>query len=69
MESMIDTGCQVTILATSIFERMYAADPRVGSLLRPCGRRLVLADSSPLMVRGEIEMTIVFPGLHVTWFW
>ena len=24
---MIDTGCQVTILATLVFERMCAADP------------------------------------------
>ena len=23
---MIDTGCQVTILATSVFERMYTCD-------------------------------------------
>ena len=59
---MIDTGCQVTILATSVFERMCASDP-VSSQLRPCGRRLVSADSSPLTVKGELEMTIVFPGL------
>ena len=60
---MFDTGCQVTILATSVFERMCASDPRVRSRLRPCGRRLVSADSSPLTVRGELEMTVVFPGL------
>ena len=26
---MIDTGCQVTILATSVFERMCVSDPQV----------------------------------------
>ena len=31
--------------------------------LHPCERRLVSADSSPLSVKGEIELTIVFPGL------
>ena len=41
VEFMIDTGCQVTILAMSVFERMCAADPQVRSRLRPCGRRLV----------------------------
>ena len=64
VEFMIDTGCQVTILATSVFERMSAADPMIGSRLRPCSRRLFSADSSPLMVRGELCMTIVFPGLQ-----
>ena len=54
---MIDTGCQVTILATSVFERMCASDPQVRSRLRPCGRWLVSADSSPLTVKGELEMT------------
>ena len=33
VEFMIDTGCQVTILATSMFERMCAADPLFGSQL------------------------------------
>ena len=32
---MIGPGCQVTILATSVFERMCASDPRVRSRLRP----------------------------------
>ena len=64
VEFMIDTGCQVTILVTSVFERMCAVDPLFGSQLRPCRRRLVSADSSPLMVRGELDMTIVFPGLR-----
>ena len=63
VEFMIGTGCQVTILVTSVFERMCASDPRVRSRLRPCGRRLISADSSPLMVRGELDMTVVFPGL------
>ena len=45
VEFMIDTGGQVTILATSVFERMCAADPQVRSRIRPCGRRLVSADS------------------------
>ena len=60
---MIDMGCQVTILATSVFDKMCVSDPRVRSRLRPCGRRLVSADSSPLTVRGELNMTVVFPGL------
>ena len=63
VEFMIDTGCQVTILATSVFERMCAADPQVRSRLRLCGRRLVSADSSPLTVKGELELNVVFPGL------
>ena len=29
VEFMIDMGCQVTILATSVFERMCASDPRM----------------------------------------
>ena len=33
------------------------------SRLRPCGHRLVSADSSPLTVKGELEFNIVFPGL------
>ena len=49
---MIDTGCQVTI-----------SDPQVRSRLHPCGRRLVSADSSPLTVKGELELNVVFPGL------
>ena len=63
VEFMIDTGCQVTILATSVFEWMCAVDPQVRSRLRLCGLRLVLADSSPLTVKGELEFTVVFPGL------
>ena len=60
VEFMIYTGCQVTILATSVFERMCAADPLFGSRLRPCSWRMV----SALMVWGELYMTIVFPGLQ-----
>ena len=59
VEFMIDSGCQVT----SVFERMCASDPRVRSWLHPCGRRLILTDSSTLMVRGELDMTVAFPGL------
>ena len=44
VEFMIDTGCQVTILTTSVFERMCASDPRVRCHLRRCGRRLISAD-------------------------
>ena len=61
VEFMIDTGCQVTILATTVFKRMCMADPMVRSRLRPC--RLVSADSSPLTVKGELELDVVFPGL------
>ena len=56
VDCMIDTGCQVTILATSVFERMCVSDPQVRSRLRPCDRRLVSADSSPLTVCGELDM-------------
>ena len=55
VEFMIDT-------ATSVFERMCASDPRMRSRLRLCRRRLVSADSSPLTVRGKLEMTVIFPG-------
>ena len=65
VEFMIDTGCQVTILATSVFERVSAIDPLIGSQILPCSRRLVSADSSPLMVWGDLCMTIVFSGLIV----
>ena len=63
IEFMIDTGCQVTILSTTVFEHMCALDPKVCSELRPCRRRLVSADTSPLMVQGQLELSIVFPGL------
>ena len=39
VEFMIDTGCRVTILATTMFEHMCTVDPRVRSKLRPCRRR------------------------------
>ena len=63
IEFMIDTGCQVMILSTMVFERMCALDPKVHSELRPCRLRLVSADSSPLIVQGQLELSIVFPGL------
>ena len=34
---------------------MCAADPQVRSRLHPCGRRLVS--------KGELELTVIFPGL------
>ena len=58
---MINTGCQVTILMTSVFERMCVTDPRFRRRLRP---RLVSADSSLLMVRVELCMSVAFPGLQ-----
>ena len=61
---MIDTGCQVTILATSVLEQICTADPRVRGRLRPCRRRLVSADLSSSMVHGELCITIVFPELY-----
>ena len=63
VEFVIDTGCQVTILATSVFEQICTAGPMVRSRLRPCRRRLALADSSSLTVKGESELNVVFPGL------
>ena len=33
------------------------------SRFRHCRRRLVSADSSPLTVKGELELNVVFPGL------
>ena len=53
----------VAILATTVFKRMCTADPMVRSRLQPCRRRLVSADSSPLTVKGELELNVVFPGL------
>ena len=63
VEFMIDTGCQVTILATSVFEKMCTAHSQVKSRIRPCTRRLVSADSSPLTVVGQIDLDVVFPGI------
>ena len=63
VEFMIDTGCQATILATSVFEKMCTGHPQVRSRIRPCMRRLVSADSSPLTVIGKIDLDVVFPGL------
>ena len=63
VEFMIDTGCQVTILAMSVFEKMCTTHPQVRSRIRPCAPRLVSADSSPLTVIGKIDLDVVFPGL------
>ena len=60
VEFMIDTGCQVTILATSVFDRMCDIHPKVRNGLQ----RLVSADSSPLTVMGRISLNVVFPGLR-----
>ena len=64
VEFMIDTGCQVTILATSVFEKMCKIHPQVRSGLVPCAQRLVSADSSPLTVMGRINLNVAFPGLR-----
>ena len=42
---------------------MCTAHPQVRSRIRPCARRLVSADSSPLTVIGKIDLDVVFPGL------
>ena len=64
VEFMIDTGCQVTILATSVFKKMCEIHPQLRTGLVPCAQRLVSADSSPLMVLGRINLNVVFPGLR-----
>ena len=64
VEFMIDTSCQVTILATSVFEKMCKVHPQVKDRLSPCTCRLVSADSSPLTVIGRINLNVVFPGLQ-----
>ena len=64
VEFMIDTGCQVTILATSVFDKMCDIHPEVKFGLIPCTQRLVSADSSPLTVKGRINLNVVFPGLR-----
>ena len=45
---------------------MCTVNQAVRSALQPCRRRLVSADSSPLMVQGQLELDIVFPGLGCT---
>ena len=64
VEFMIDTGCQVTILATSVYDKMCDIHPEVKFGLIPCTQRLVSADSSPLTVKGRINLNVVFPGLR-----
>ena len=56
IEFMIDGGCQVTILSMTVFQRMCTVNQAVRSALQPCRRRLVSADSSPLMVQGQLEL-------------
>ena len=60
---MIDTGCQVTILSATVFQRMCVVTPEVRSALQVCRHRLVSADSSSLTVQGQLELDIMFPGL------
>ena len=50
VEFMINTGCQVTILATSVFDKMCKIHPEVKSELTTCTQRLISADKSPLTV-------------------
>ena len=64
VELMIDTGCQVPILATSVFEKICEIHPQVRNGLVPCAQRLVSADSSPLTVMGRINLNVAFPGLQ-----
>ena len=59
VEFMIDTGCQVTILAMSVFEKMCTAHAQVKSRIPLCTRWLVSADSSPLTVVGQIDLDVV----------
>ena len=63
IEFMIDTGCQVTILSATVYQRMSVVNTEVRSALQICRRRLVSADSSPLTVQGQLELDIVFPGM------
>ena len=42
---------------------MCASDSRIRARLRPCRRRLISGDSSPLMVCEELDKMVVFPGL------
>ena len=62
VEFMIDTGCQVTILATSVFKKMCEIHPQVRNGLVPCAQRLVSADSSPLTVMGRINLNVATMG-------
>ena len=63
VEFMIDTGCQVTILATSVLKKNCEIHPQLRTGLVPCAQRLVSADSYPLMVMGRINLNVAFPGL------
>ena len=59
IEFMNDTGCQVTILSMTVFQHMCTVNQAGHSALQHCRRRLVSADSSPLMVQGQLELDIV----------
>ena len=48
VEFMIDTGCQVTILATSVFDKMCDIHPEVKFGLVPCTQRLVSGGFFPI---------------------
>ena len=60
---MIDTGCQVTILSATVFQRMCVVNPggafRVAALPTPAS----ISRLSPLTVQGQLELDIVFLGL------
>ena len=61
VEFMIDTGCQVTILTTLVFEQYVCRGPVVWIPAATCRQWLVSADSS----QGKLDKTIVFfPGLQ-----
>ena len=53
----------MTILFTTVFERMCIVDLTVCFMLRPCCHWLVSADRTPLIVQGQLELAIVFSGL------
>ena len=65
VEFMIDTGCQVTILATSVFHKMCDIHPEVKFGLVPCTQRLVSADTSPLTVIGRINLNVDKKGCAI----
>ena len=50
----------MTILSTTVLERMCIVDQTVRSELRPCRPGFLSADSSPLVVQGQLELAIVF---------
>ena len=60
VEFMIDTGCQVTILATSVFDRMCDIHPEVKLGLSRVRSDLCRRDSSPLGVKGRVNSEYCF---------